>query len=140
MRHRVCLHLVKDIINNNTHLSLWSTPKARSLRLHTLARFTDWPEIVLYVTLQHLIFYCSLNFIFVADVANMKISIRFIKIDQSIDDWVELNKYRDRICTLAQSHRLAWLLEPTGAKLRASGVLKEPWTREEQRVRHSKNL
>ena len=28
------------------------------------------------------------------------------------------------ICTLAQSHRLAWRLEPTGANLRASGVYK----------------
>ena len=61
-------------------------------------------------------------FIFVADISNMKISISFIKIDQSIDDWVDLDKYRDRICTLPQSHKLAWLLEPTGAKLRSSGV------------------
>ena len=28
------------------------------------------------------------------------------------------------ICTLAQSHRLTWRLEPTEANLRASGVLR----------------
>ena len=57
-----------------------------------------------------------------ADIANMKILMIFIKIDESIDDWGYLNEHRPMICTLAQSHSLAWLLEPTGVNLRASGV------------------
>ena len=46
----------------------------------------------------------------------------FIKIDKYIDDWVDVIEYRYRICTLAQSHSLAWSQEPTGVNLRASGV------------------
>ena len=34
-----------------------NTSEARSLRLRTLARFIDWPGIVLHFDLQNLIFY-----------------------------------------------------------------------------------
>ena len=62
-------------------------------------------------------------FIFVADIKNMYILILFIKIDYSINYWGNVNEYRHRICTLARSHSLAWLLERTEVNLRASGVL-----------------
>ena len=52
--------------------------------------------------------------------------IIFIKIDESIDDWDDVNEYRHKIFTLAQSHSLAWLLELTGVNLRASGVVSFP--------------
>ena len=73
------------------------------------SKFAIWPLIKL--------------FIFVADIANMYILIVLIKIDKSLDDWVGVNKYRHRSCTLAQFPRLACFLEPTGVNLRASGVL-----------------
>ena len=39
-----------------------------------------------------------------------------------IIDFIDISGYIHMICTLAQSHRLAWSLEPTGANLRVSGV------------------
>ena len=48
------------------------TPEARSLRLHTVARFIDWPWNCLIFWLSKLnILLIIKNFSFVADIANM---------------------------------------------------------------------
>ena len=42
--------------------------------------------------------------------------------NEYVVDIVDIREYIPRSCTLAQSHRLAFLLEPTGNNLLASGV------------------
>ena len=63
-------------------------------------------------------------FIFARDIKKMKISSNFININEYNIDFIDISGYIHMTCTLAQSHRLAWRLEPTETNLRASGV---PW-------------
>ena len=90
--------------------------------LSTWVEVIDWPELSNVLAFKcDILLLCKLS-IFVADIANVDFDHFFIKIDESLADWVDVIQYRHMICTLTQSHRLAWLLEPTGANLRASGV------------------
>ena len=50
----------------------------------------------------------------------MKIFYNFINMNAYIIDFIDIGGYIHMICTLAQSHRLNWRLEPTGVILRAS--------------------
>ena len=55
---------VTELGESSVTLLIYYTPEVRSLRLHTLARFTDWPRVVLCFALHNFTFFCSLNSLF----------------------------------------------------------------------------
>ena len=65
----ICIENSNNAVNvkkptHNVSALIAYTPEARRLRLRTLARFIDWPGIVLHFSLQNLIFYCSVTVCF----------------------------------------------------------------------------
>ena len=57
------------------------------------------------------------------DMQILKFVPKFINKNEYIVDFGDISKYIYKTCTLVQTLSLAWLLEPTGANLRASGAL-----------------
>ena len=57
-------------------------------------------------------------------MAKQKILSKIINVNEYILDIMYIGENIHKTYTLAQSYRLAWLLEPIGANLRASGVFK----------------
>ena len=53
----------------------------------------------------------------------MKLLSNFNNICEYTVTLADIGEYIAWLCTLAQSHRFALLLEPTGANVRASGVI-----------------
>ena len=73
-----------------------TTPEARNLRLHTLARFIDWPVNFLYFGLHTFTFLCSFNSIFVKYIVKMNTLSTFINMNKYIADFVDIGEYTDR--------------------------------------------
>ena len=88
---------------------------------YTVVPFVQWLGLVFF-GLHYVYFSTYKLYIFGRDTETLKILFNFINISEYIVDFADISKSMHRTCTLAQSHRLAWLLESTGVNLRAPGV------------------
>lgn len=77
----------------------------------------NWPDIVFISAFSTLYFPAHNFFIFARDVDNLKTLSNIINANEYIDDCIDKSEYAHRTCTLAQSPRLAWILEATEANL-----------------------